>query len=197
VTVVEKRDEMRRERLIADLAADVPDATPAELQKYYTQHQEEFRTDEELRVRQILVHDENLANEIIAKLKSGTSFADLSAQYSTAPNAKQGGEIGFVSRGELPKMFEDELFRLNPGEVSPVIRTESSFHIFQVDDRRPAGTLDLEAATPLIQARLREDAVREKLTQLVAASREEMNIAVLTRRLPFRYSGTLPKSTDE
>lgn len=197
VTVVEKRDEMRRERLIGKIAADIPDASPADVQKYYAQHQNEFRTDEELRVRQILVHDENLANQIVAELKSGASFPELSAKYSTAPNAKQGGEIGFVSRGELPKMFEDELFQLSAGQVSNVIRTESSFHIFQVDERRPAGTLDLEAATPLIQARMREDAVRDQLTQIVSASRKSMNISVLTRRLPFRYSGTLPKSTDE
>jgi len=39
--------------------------------------------------------------------------------------------------------------------------------------------------------------MRERLTQLVARSRREMKIAVLTRRLPFKYSGTLPKAEDE
>ncbi len=197
VTVIEKRDEMRRERLVADLSAEIPDASDEQVRAYYQQHQNDFRSAEEVRVRQILVNDENLAKEIRGKLKDGASFAELSAQYSRAPNAKRGGEIGFVSRGELPKMFEEEIFRLGIGQFSEVIRTDSTFHIFQVDERRPAGMLDLEAAAPLIHVRLREDAIRERLAQLVTRSRGEMNIAVLTRRLPFKYSGSLPKAEDE
>jgi parvulin-like peptidyl-prolyl isomerase len=197
VTVVEKRDEMRRERLVANLAAAVPDASPADVQAYYEKHQGDFRSGEEVRVRQILVNDEALAKQLREELKNGAPFGDMSAKHSRAPNAKRGGEIGFVSRGELPKMFEDEIFRLAPGEVSEIIRTETSFHIFQVDERRPAGTLDLAAAAPLIQSRLREETIRQRLAKIVAESRRELNIAILTRRLPFRYSGTLPKSEDE
>jgi peptidyl-prolyl cis-trans isomerase C len=196
-TVIEKRDEMRRQRLITNLTAEIPDPTDAEIQTYYQQHRSEFRSGEEVRVRQILVNDEAVAKDILDKLRKGASFPDLSAQFSRAPNARRGGEIGFVSRGELPKMFEDEIFRLKAGEVSEIIRTDSGLHIFKVDERRPPGTLDVQAATPLIQSRLREDAVRERLTQLVANSRSQMTIAVLTRRLPFRYSGALPRSVDE
>ena len=196
-TVIEKRDEMRREKLIANLTAEVQDPSEADIQKYYQQHPGDFRSGEEVRVRQILVADEALAKEILEKLKKGEAFEDLSAQHSRAPNAKRGGEIGFVSRGEVPKMFEEEIFRLAPGQVSEIIQTDSSFHIFKVEERRAAGTLDVQAATPLIVSRLREEAIREKLAQLVASSRREMTIAVLTRRLPFRYSGALPRSEDE
>lgn len=197
VTVIEKRDEMRRETLVANLSAQIPDPSPGALQEYYDQHQAEFRSGEEVRVRQILVNDENLANEIVRKLKAGTPFGELSAQYSRAPNAKRGGEIGFVSRGDLPKMFEEEIFRLGAGQTSGVLRTDTSFHIFQVDARRPAGMLDLQSATPIILTRLREEAIRERLNEIKGRSRREMKIAILTRRLPFRYSGGLPKSEDE
>jgi hypothetical protein len=196
-TVIEKRDEMRRQRLITNLTAEIPEPGEAEIQTYYQQHQNDFRSGEEVRVRQILVNDETIANDILQKLKGGASFEELSAQFSRAPNAKRGGEIGYVSRGEVPKMFEDEIFRLQTGQVSEIIRTDSSFHIFKVEERRPPGTMDLPSATPLIQSRLREDAVRERLTQLVAGSRREMTLAVLTRRLPFHYSGALPKAEDE
>lgn len=196
-TVIEKRDEMRRQRLIANLTAEIPEPSSADIQTYYQQHQNEFRSGEEVRVRQILVNDEAVAKDILQKLRGGASFEELSSQFSRAPNAKRGGEIGYVSRGEVPKMFEDEIFRLQAGQVSEIIRTDSSFHIFKVEERRPPGTLDVDAATPLIQSRLREDAVRERLAQLVASSRGQMTIAVLTRRLPFRYSGALPKSEDE
>jgi len=196
-TVVEKRDEMRREKLLADLAAKLPEPSQTEVQDFYHAHQGDFRSDEEVRVRQILVHDEALAKDIVRQLRNGASFADLSDQHSHAPNAKRGGEIGFVSRGELPKMFEDQIFRLQPGQVSDVIRTDTSFHVFQVDERRPAGLLDLQAATPLIVARMKEEAIRDRVNSLVTESRRKMQIAILTRRLPFPYSGTLPKSEAE
>jgi parvulin-like peptidyl-prolyl isomerase len=197
VTVIEKRDELRREALLAKLAVEVPEASDSDVRAYYQQHQSEFHTGEEVRVRQIIVRDETLANDIVKKLKAGASFATLSSDHSRAPNAKRGGEIGFVSRGELPKMFEEEIFGLQAGQVSDVIRTDSSFHVFQVDERRPAGTLDIQAAEPVIRTRLREDGIRERVNQLVARSRREMSIAILTRRIPFRYSGTLPKAEDE
>lgn len=191
VTVIEKRDEMRREKLIADLTAELPEPSDVAVQAYYEQHQNDFKSGEEVRVRQILVNDEALANDIVRKLKGGADFAALSAQYSRAANAKRGGEIGFVSREELPKMFADEILSLKEGEVSDVIRTDSTFHIFRVDERRPPGMLALSAAAPLIRNRLKEDAIRERLAQIINRSRRDMTIAVLTRRLPFRYSGAL------
>ena len=57
--------------------------------------------------------------------------------------------------------------------------------------------LDFAAATTLIETRLREEAIRDRLAGIVAQSRRDSAIAVLTRRLPFVYSGTLPKSENE
>jgi len=196
-TVIEKRDDMRRQKLISDLSADTAPPTDGEVRAYYQQHAAEFHTAEEVHVRQILVHDETTADNIEEKLKKGLPFEDLSSQYSLAPNAKKGGEIGYVSRGELPKMFEDEIFALKPGSVSPVIRTDSSFHIFKVDEKRPPGVVDIQSAAPVIRERLREDAVRQRIAELVGRARKEVPIAVLTKRLPFRYTGTLPKSENE
>jgi peptidyl-prolyl cis-trans isomerase C len=196
-TVIEKRDEMRRQKLISDITAEVQQPTEAEVSEYYMQHPAEFHSGEELHVRQILVHEEGVADEIMNKLRHGAKFEDLSSQYSLAPNAKKGGDIGYVSKGELPKMFEDEIFGLKPGAVSSIIRTESSFHIFKVDERRPPGSIDLQTAAPVIKEKLREEGIRQRMAQLVSKSRAEMQIAVLTKRLPFKYAGTLPKSENE
>ena len=196
-TVIEKRDEMRRQKLITSLSAELPEATDDQVREYYERHLNDFRSGEEVRVRQILVRDESLANSIVARLRRGEKFEDLSSEHSLAPNSKKGGDIGFVTRGDLPKMFEDEIFALKPGTVSNVIRTDNSFHIFKVDERREPGAIDLEAAAPVIRARLGEDALRDRMAQLVSSSRREMRIAVLPRRLPFKYSGTLPRVENE
>ena len=196
-TVIEKRDDMRRQKLIASISADVAAPSDLEVRNYYDQHPGEFRSSEEVHIRQILVHDEGVADDIEQKLKKGASFEQLSIQYSLAPNAKKGGEIGFVARGQLPKMFEDEIFALKPGSVSSVIRTDSSFHIFKVDERRAPGIIDVQSATPVIRDKLKDEEVRGRIAELVGKARKEMQIAVLTKRLPFRYSGGLPKSENE
>jgi len=196
-TVIEKRDDMRRQKLIASISADVAAPSDLEVRNYYDQHPGEFHSSEEVHIRQILVHDEGVADDIEQKLKKGASFEQLSIQYSLAPNAKKGGEIGFVARGQLPKMFEDEIFALKPGSVSSVIRTDSSFHIFKVDERRAPGIVDVQSATPVIRDKLKDEQVRGRIAELVGKARKEMQIAVLTKRLPFRYSGGLPKSENE
>ena len=44
---------------------------------------------------------------------------------------------------------------------------------------------------------VREDAIRDRMAQLVSQARRDLSIAVLTKRLPFRYSGTLPMAANE
>lgn len=196
-TVIEKRDEMLRQRLVASVAADVEEPSETAVAEYYRAHQNDFRTDDQVRVRQILLSDEALANQVAARAAKGEPFEDLASQYSRAPNAKRGGEIGYVSRGELPKLFEEEIFALQPGGITSVMQTDKSFHLFKVEDRRKAGVLDLASAAPVIRDRLREDALRDRIAQLVNRSRRQLKVAVLPRRLPFRYSGSLPAVPDE
>ena len=196
-TVIEKRDEMRRNKLMSDIAADSPPPSPAQVLDYYKQHQADFRTEDEVHVRQILLRDESVADDLAAKLSSGASFEQLSMDHSLAANAKKGGDIGYVSRGELPKIFEDVIFALKPGQVSRVIQTDSMFHIFKVDEHRGPGIVDFATAAPVIQQRLKEETMRTRLVDLVARSKKEVQAAVLTKRLPFTYSGALPRSTNE
>jgi hypothetical protein len=66
-----------------------------------------------------------------------------------------------------------------------------------VDERRAPGAIDLQTATPVIRERLRDEDVKNRIAEVVGKARKEMQIAVLTKRLPFRYSGALPKSENE
>jgi len=196
-TVVEKRDEMRRARLLGNLSAGIPSPTAEEVRSYYAQHEEEFRLDERIRVRQILVSDEKIAQQIIKELKRGAAFEDLSARNSEAANAAHGGDIGYVGRGELPKVFEDQIFNLKPGQVSEIIRTDAKFHIFKVDDFKPAGPVDPATAEASIRARLQTEAQAQAVQRVVDSVRRQIPVTILTKRLPFEYSGTLSVSKDE
>ncbi len=196
-TAAEKRDQLRRDALLAELAGDAPPPSPETVRAYYDQYIREFRFDERARVRQILVADEATATEVAAKLHRGVPFAQLSARYSRAPNASAGGEIGWITRNELPKVFEEAIFSVTPPHVTDVIRTDTGFYIFQVTAREPARTLTFEEAEPLVRQRLGDDAARKQLSNILIAARQNVEVTILPRRLPFAYSGNFPPSTAE
>jgi peptidyl-prolyl cis-trans isomerase C len=196
-TVIEKRDEMRRNMLIGRLSAEIQMPGESQVRDHYQQHLADFKTGEEVHVKQILVHDEKLANDIAVRLQKGAGFEQQSSEFSLAPNAKKGGDIGYVSRGELPKVFEDEIFSLRPGSISKVIGTDSTFHIFKVDDHRSPGIVDFATAEPVIRERIKDDAIRRAIADTVTRARNDIPTAILTKRLPFTYSGVLPKSANE
>lgn len=66
------------------------------------------------------------------KIISGEStFADLASTESDCSSAKKGGDLGFFSRGQMQKPFEDASFALQVGEISDIVETDSGVHIIQ------------------------------------------------------------------
>jgi peptidyl-prolyl cis-trans isomerase SurA len=76
------------------------------------------------------------AEEIIDLLAKGGDFAQLSASYSDASNALQGGAFGWRPSGKLPTLFVDALKMLRPGQVSPILKSGNGFHILKLIDKR-------------------------------------------------------------
>jgi peptidyl-prolyl cis-trans isomerase C len=196
-TVVEKRDDLQRRRLLSKLTSELPPVAEDDVRRYYNENPEQFRLDERIRVRQILVREQTEAHAIRRQLTGGADFEELAKQHSLAPNAARGGEIGEISRGDLPQIIEKEIFDLEPGEISPVIETGGTFHIFKVERRLEPETLTLSAVAPLIEVRLRSDRIDERLSSSIQEARSSIPVRVLSRRLPFEYSGTFQTAPNE
>ena len=76
------------------------------------------------------------AEDILAQLARGADFAQLSASHSDAPNAMQGGAFGWRASGKLPTLFAEALKPLQPGQVSPLLKSSNGFHILKLNDKR-------------------------------------------------------------
>ena len=76
------------------------------------------------------------AEEVLKQLRSGTDFAQVSAGYSDAKNALQGGDLGWRSAERTPTLFQEALKKMRPGDVSEVIRSPNGFHIFKLVEQR-------------------------------------------------------------
>jgi len=83
-----------------------------------------------------------LAESLVVVLRRGASFPEVAKKFSAdSASREQGGELGWFRRGVMVKQFEDVAFRLKPGTISDVVRTEFGFHIIQVERAQPAEIL--------------------------------------------------------
>jgi peptidyl-prolyl cis-trans isomerase SurA len=80
------------------------------------------------------------ADEAMKRLQEGEDFAQVSARYSDAPNALEGGKIGWKNDSQIPKLFVDALKPLKPGENTEIMRSPNGFHILKLNNRRGASS---------------------------------------------------------
>jgi len=113
----------------------------------------------------------------LAEARGGGDFAQLAATYSNAPEAVQGGALGWRAHDRLPELFAETLSRMNPGDVSAPLRSPAGFHLLKLVDRRTAGVSD----APIPQTRLRHILVRTSET--VSESEARRRLGDLRRRI--------------
>ncbi|HXF80232.1 MAG TPA: peptidylprolyl isomerase [Usitatibacter sp.] len=110
----------------------------------------------------------------LSELRRGANFAQVAATYSDAPDALQGGNLGWRPAARLPQLFLETLEKLKPGEVSDVLRSPNGFHIVKLLDKRgkaaAGGVQQTHVRHILVRARegLTEAEARERLRKLRA-----------------------------
>ena len=116
------------------------------------------------------------AQEVVKRLKEGADFAQVAATYSDAPDALQGGGIGWRSEQRLPELFVGALAALKPGDVSGVLRSPAGFHVIKLLEMRGAGV-------PMLveQAHVRHILVRTN--ELVSEEEAKRKLVALRERV--------------
>jgi peptidyl-prolyl cis-trans isomerase SurA len=74
--------------------------------------------------------------QALGELRKGTNFAQVAAAFSDAPDALQGGNLGWRPSARLPALFTQALEQLQPGEVSDILRSPNGFHIVKLLEKR-------------------------------------------------------------
>ena len=147
--------------------------TREDLQRYYNQHRDEYRVPDEVDLRLIQVRTPSpgpdgkvdqkavdaarqKAEGILKKLKAGANFADLAKKESDDPSKEKGGELGWIGRGRIPDI-EEQIFALNKGQTSEVLRSALGFNIVRVEDKRTAHVQTLDEVKSAIEPVVRQE----------------------------------------
>lgn len=135
---------------------------------------------DEVRIRHILVRmsaDENdiaqvyaHASSIHQQIEQGASFEQLADQYSTDPNASEGGDLGWLKSADLPEFFQDVLADMKPGDVSQVLRESAGFRIVKLVERQAPRPYEFDEIKPELR-RLYE---QEKMGEIYAGYVEDL-----------------------
>ncbi len=76
------------------------------------------------------------AKDVLDKVKAGGDFGDLAKQYSEDSSAANGGDLGFLPKGQTVPEFETAMFALQPGQVSDLVKTKYGYHIIKVIEKK-------------------------------------------------------------
>lgn len=175
-------EELKRKLLIRKVIDEViapgVEVREEEAFNYYKDHPGEYNVREQVRARMIVVGTEEEANRIRARLKKGEEFAMVAEEVSLGPEGKRGGDLGFFGRGEMLKEFEDVVFTLPVGKLSPVVKTPYGYHIFLVEERRKARVLRYPEVREKIMAWLKMEKVDKEFQDWVKRLKERARIEV-------------------
>lgn len=174
----ERKRKAMADKLIQQQVVDKIDVTDDEIKRYYNKHRKEFSRGEEVRARQILVDDPQLAEQIRTKAEAGENFAALAGEYSIAPEGKRGGDLGWFPRGVMPKEFDEACFPLPVGAISPVVQSEFGYHIFKVIERRGPGSVKLQDVKEKIVSRIKQEKIEDAFVKWYEPIRKKAKVDV-------------------
>jgi peptidyl-prolyl cis-trans isomerase D len=145
--------------------------TDADLQREYSANLDKFRVPERAHARHILFFTNKGQNEaqvkakaeaLLKQIRAGGDFAVLAKANSedTGSGAK-GGDLGWVTHGQMVKPFEDAVFALKPNEISDLVKTQYGYHIVQVLEKEPAHLRTFEEAKVEIASAYKKQRVND------------------------------------
>jgi peptidyl-prolyl cis-trans isomerase SurA len=118
----------------------------------------------------------NRAEEVVRRLREGADFAQIAATYSDAPDALQGGVMGWRSQQRLPELFIEALAKVKPGGVTDAFRSPAGFHVIKLLEMRGAGA-------PLLVEQAHVRHVLLRTNELVSEDEAKRKLVALRERI--------------
>lgn len=112
----------------------------------------------------------------LTELKAGVSFAKVSASFSDAPNALEGGSLGWKKASQMPALFLDALKAMQVGDVSAPLRSPNGFHVLKLNNKRGGNS-------PLVIQQTHARHILIKLSEIMSEKDGKVKIDGIKERL--------------
>ncbi|MBN8550458.1 MAG: peptidylprolyl isomerase [Deltaproteobacteria bacterium] len=196
---------------------DLVEVTPEDVELYYSDHQSQFTSDEQVHARHIQINYskdstptemaalKEKAEEVHQKALSGESFDSLALQYSDDITTKgNGGDLGWISRGKMAKQFDAAAFKTKEGGITEVVPTDYGFHVIKIEGVKAAAPKELNSVRKEIEAIIRKqeapaytaDKARTLFDKWQAGTRSLADFAVENNLVAASTNGLLDREKD-
>lgn len=125
-------------------ALDEATVSEKEVESYYHENVENFKSPESVKASHILVDEEEKAKEIAEEINSGLEFEEAAKKYSKCPSKENGGDLGYFTKGKMVPEFEVAAFNMDTDTVSDPVKTQFGFHLIKVMDKKPESIRSFE-----------------------------------------------------
>lgn len=166
------------DKVMKSVSESAPPPSNQEIVDYFEAHRDEFASPPMVKFRQIVVNSKEEGEQLLKRLRNGEKMTELAKAYSVAPEAENGGEVGWTAQGELDESMDKALFSLQKGKCSPVVKSPYGYHIFQVVATDPGGPQDLPAVVPQIEAKLSRESQEAYCRNWLSAIRKEYDVKI-------------------
>lgn len=187
--VVQKRlEEIKRQLLVQELIkreiVDKVEVTDEEIEEEYTSNPSLYTEPERVKAKHIMTSTKEKAEEVLQELQSGRPFEEVAKEKSESPDAQQGGEMGYLKKGDLEPDLEKVLFDLAPGKFSDIVETGYGFHIFLVEEHIDPRLKELGEVKGEISSRLLPRKQQEAFEKLIEELKNQAEIVIIEENLP-------------
>ena len=148
--------------------------TEQELLEYYEYNQDRYQQDEQRQASHILIlfgddeaAAEAKATDLVERIAAGESFEELAKEYSEdGGTSDQGGDLGTLTRTQLPGDLGAAIFSMTEGAVDGPIKSDFGFHVVRVDNILESGPLPLEQVRAELTAELQDQKAENLFLEL-------------------------------
>lgn len=155
---------------------------------YFEKNPGKYSQKESVRARHILVKLDKTADakakedarkqlmDIKKKLLAGEDFETLAKTHSQGPSSARGGDLGYFTKGQMVKPFEEAAFQLAVNEVSDIVETKFGYHLIKVLDHKAAVTPTFEEVKDKTLDDLRKERIQSDVSSYIATLRSKAKI---------------------
>ncbi|MCK5098164.1 MAG: SurA N-terminal domain-containing protein [Desulfobacteraceae bacterium] len=152
--------------------------TNEEVAEYYNEHETEYAGVKKYYLRNILVKEKEKIEKVNELLISGYDFKEIAKEYSQAPNASTGGDLGAFELDVFAENIKENILMLEKGQYTDVILTDGGFQIFFLENIEISGGKTLEQANEEIVRKLFGVKAEKKYIEWFESLKETSHIKI-------------------